>query len=731
MLVIATALLLFAFASVVSILLIQHDREELVRAVQDRNRAFMSAVDAELAGHIARVQQLVALRSVESDDVSEIQRDLHAMLPTQRDWLTLILLTPDGQQVVNAVAPNGVQLPAANEMESLRRTVETMQPSIGNMSRGRLVDGLGIPIRVPVIRDAKVVFILTAVVRQQAFAALLARQQVPDGWVAGIVDAKGQIVARVPPLAPGSLPAQVFLDAIAKSAEGWTRMTTLEGIDNFTAHKTSDFSHWTVSIAIPTSVVLGASQGAALGLAVGVMVTIALGVGIAVVLGRRISRPIGQLAAKAPLLGSGKAAEVPVTQIDEVRQLGEALQSASAAIRVRQELAEQQRQALEAGDRAKDEFIAMLSHELRNPLAALTSASQILAAVRTVNKTVDAVQGVIERQTQQMTRLVEDLLDVSRVATGKITLDKEALDLGELVGGVVRTWQQAGRLADRRLTTTLNEVWVNGDYARLEQVVTNLLHNAVKFTGNGAGITVTVDSLDDHARLGVADEGAGIPAEELSRVFEPFVQAPQGLSRHQGGLGLGLAIVQRLIRLHGGTAHAESEGPNRGSCFTVLLPSIPPSSIHHLRSLHRTSASSVKRVLLVEDNDDARGSMAMLLRVEGFDVEAECDGMSALASCNRALPDLALLDIGLPDIDGYEVARRIRAMPGAQHCILIAVTGYGQPEDVAKALAAGFDHHITKPLTLSALHEALAMMQRGRSAGTAAPTSRHDEPESR
>jgi signal transduction histidine kinase/CheY-like chemotaxis protein len=598
--------------------------------------------------------------------------------------------------------------------------VTTQRPSISPIVKSRRSDSTGVAVRVPIARNGHVAYVLSAVVKQETFGALLQRQETPAGWVAGIYDDKGQTVARIPYRAPGARPVQAFLDAIARGSEGWTRMTSLEGIDNFTAHKTSDVTHWTVGVAMPTTVVLAGSNRAAAVLAAGILLTIAAALVITFFLGRRLARPIVELAAKAPLLTSGKAVDVPVTRIEEVTKLGEALKSASAAIRVRQELAEQQRQALEASDRAKDEFIAMLSHEMRNPLAALKSASYLLGATEHGNETVRAIQGVVERQTQHMTRLVEDLLDVSRIVMGKMTLEKELVDFADLVRGVLATWDQSGRFAHHRVTTRVEPAWVEGDRARLEQVVANLLHNAAKFTPAERSISVVVDTDGPNVRLMVADEGMGIPADALARVFEPFVQGPQGLDRQHGGLGVGLALVQRLVHLHDGRVAAQSEGPDRGSRFTVLLPAASPPALHKADAPAEVRAGVANRVLVVEDNDDARCSLSMLLQMQGYAVEATATGEAGIAAAGASMPDLVLLDIGLPDVDGYEVARRIRALAGGGNCIIVAVTGYGQPKDVDRALGGGFDSHVTKPMTLATLRHLLSSIGTRRSTKTAA-----------
>jgi PAS domain S-box-containing protein len=344
--------------------------------------------------------------------------------------------------------------------------------------------------------------------------------------------------------------------------------------------------------------------------------------------------------------------------------------------------------------RSKDEFLAMLAHELRNPLAAIASAAGVLEAAGDDAAVAARSRQVIQRQTGHLNRLMDDLLDVARLTADKLVLAPAAVDLAEVAAHCVADLAQAGELGAHGVEVAAREAWVRGDAARLQQVIANLLTNAVKHTPPGGRIALEVGREAGDAVLAVTDTGAGIASELLPRIFDLFAQGEQGLDPARAGLGLGLALVRRLVEQHGGRVEAHSAGPGRGSRFVVSLPAIEapePSAAHP-----RAEAAARARVLVVDDNADVRDMLELLLEVHGHEVHATGDAESALAEARARPPDIALVDLGLPGIDGHELARRLRAaMPGVR---LVAVTGYGQPEDRRRSAEAGFDEHLVKPV---------------------------------
>ena len=349
----------------------------------------------------------------------------------------------------------------------------------------------------------------------------------------------------------------------------------------------------------------------------------------------------------------------------------------------------------EAANRSKDEFLAMLSHELRNPLGAISSAIQVLDRVGDASLGARA-RGVIARQTQHLSRLVEDLLDVSRAVTGKIAIRREVVDLAAVAERVMAgtAARHATRAGD--ISLAARPVRVLGDAVRLEQVLTNLVDNALKYTPSGGRVAVSVHEEQGAAVLAVDDSGVGIEPALLPHVFDLFVQADRSLERTAGGLGIGLTLVRQIVELHGGTVAASSDGIGRGSRFTVRLPTTlaaPPAA-----GAPPADGDRRLRILVVEDNDDAREMLRELGRLLGHEIHDVADGASGVEMAIRLRPDVTLIDIGLPGIDGYEVARRIRSEVGGRCLRLVALTGYGRAEDRERALAAGYDEHLVKPV---------------------------------
>ena len=357
-------------------------------------------------------------------------------------------------------------------------------------------------------------------------------------------------------------------------------------------------------------------------------------------------------------------------------------------------------------NRAKDEFLATLSHELRNPLGAIANAVVALERRSGTEEAAVRLRQIIQRQTHHLTRLVDDLLDVARATAGKIPVDRQPIDLSEVAGGCVRSLRESGRARRHRVTFRAESVIVSADATRLAQIITNMLDNAVKFTPSGGSVDVDVWREGQDAVLRVSDTGIGIGAEMLPRVFELFAQAGQPMDRSVGGLGIGLTLSRRLVEMLGGTIAASSEGHGRGAQFTVRLPveaagAPPPRPV-------TPAPDRSRRILIVEDNDDARESLRLLLESLGHHVLEAGDGPRGLALALHHRPEVVLIDLGLPELDGYEVARALRESPIGKTAALIAVTGYGQADDRRRSKDAGFDAHLVKPVSLGVLASLLA-----------------------
>ena len=365
------------------------------------------------------------------------------------------------------------------------------------------------------------------------------------------------------------------------------------------------------------------------------------------------------------------------------------------------------RTQLETADRQKDEFLAMLAHELRNPLAPIRSAAEVLARTAPAEQYAQSAVNVVQRQVGILVRLVDDLLDVSRITQGRIELRRKPIKLADVIAQAVETVDPLIKERRHRLSVTSHgTLRVNGDPARLVQCVANVLTNAAKYTDAGGEILIESRADRGQAVLAITDNGVGIPAELLPHLFVLFVQSARTLDRSQGGLGIGLSVVKRLIEMHGGEVTASSGGVGRGATFEIRLPLAVAQD-----ELAETAAHEVppkRRVLVVDDNADAANTLAMLLNLDGHEVRAVYSARTALDEVRGFEPDVVLLDIGLPEMDGYEVARRIREQSAFAGLRLVALTGYGQTEDRQRTRAAGFDDHLVKPVDMKALQEALA-----------------------
>jgi len=368
---------------------------------------------------------------------------------------------------------------------------------------------------------------------------------------------------------------------------------------------------------------------------------------------------------------------------------------------------------LQLASRRKDEFLAMLSHELRNPLAPIRNAAEVMRRIAPADPGIAWAREVVERQVTHLAQLVDDLLDVSRITQGKISLKKEPVELGKVVQQSVETARSLIDAKKHHLSVSLpaSPIWVHGDFARLSQVVGNILNNAAKYTGEGGRIELSARADRGEVVVSVRVNGIGIDHKLLPHVFELFTQGERSLDRSQGGLGVGLTVVERLVELHQGRVEVKSDGIGKGSLFRVILPCISEVPQAEGVAQHDSLAglsSGGRRVLVVDDNIDAAESIAVFLRLEGHEVRTVSDGPQAIAIAQVFAPQVAVVDIGLPGMNGYEVARRLRQKGADAPALLIALTGYGQKEDRLRSNEAGFHHHFVKPADPRAIQAAIA-----------------------
>jgi signal transduction histidine kinase len=427
-----------------------------------------------------------------------------------------------------------------------------------------------------------------------------------------------------------------------------------------------------------------------------------------------------EAAALCPLLGGGQLRGV-LLLFTEADRMDPSRQALAKEVVSRASIAMENARlytAVQEADRRKNEFLAMLAHELRNPLAPIRNAVHIMQGEDVAANTMTWARDVIGRQADHMARLIDDLLDVSRIVQGKVTVKPEKLSLAAIIERSVEASAPRTQAREQKIVVQLPQepVEVQGDVVRLAQVLSNVINNASKFSGPNTTIRITAAYADREVRIAVKDEGAGIAGDFLPHIFDLFAQGDQSLDRSQGGLGIGLTLVKHLVELHGGRVTAFSEGPGKGTEIVVHLPAqlasrtpaMPPVPAPAApRATATTRAKAPARILVVDDLAASAETLMMLLEMEGFDVKTAHDGMSALKIAEDFRPDVVLLDIGLPGMNGFEVANRLRSQPQCRDALLIALTGYGEAESRTKSVQAGFDFHMVKPADVNQL---LAML---------------------
>ena len=417
-------------------------------------------------------------------------------------------------------------------------------------------------------------------------------------------------------------------------------------------------------------------------------------------------------------LGNVTVLERPMQVSALVSAVKTALRARHRQCQIREHLAAQERTEAElrVNDRRKDEFLAILAHELRNPLAPIRNSLQVLQLSRFDDPLLDRIAQMMERQVNQMVRLVDDLMEVSRITRGEIELRREAVEVNTILAAAVETSRPLLQTAEINLQLSLpNEpLALDGDPVRLAQIFSNVLNNAAKYSFTGGTVWLSAAEAGDWVVVSVRDTGTGIPPEMLPRVFDMFTQIDRDVGRAKGGLGIGLTLVKTLVEMHGGTVDARSQGLGSGSEFVIRLPRDPRRSNGATQKATDSRTLASRRVLVVDDNRDAVESLSMLLRLLGADVRTAYDGPNALSLLEQFVPDVILLDLGMPGMDGLEVARRIRKQPALDEVKLIALSGWGQDADRVRSRAAGFDHHLVKPADLGSLQRMLGP------AGTAA-----------
>jgi len=711
------------FSAVALDMLLSSERRAALRSLDESARATALLVDRELSSAEAALHVLAMSPHLAAGDMANFYR--HARTADRGDGGRTILFAPNGQQIINTVVPLGSPLPPPPVYVTARtqQVIRTQSTVVSGMITGAVQQKPVTTINVPVPLDQGQRYVLGSVFGTHYFQALLAQRRVPPAWKVAITDRNGRFVARSLHWTNliGQQADPEFLAEVGDKAEGRLSYTTREGVEVYGAFVRSAMSGWVVSA--PVDEVEASARKAVITISLGLLVTLASALAMASFFGCRLLDAIERAARAAAALAHGRVPEPETVGVAEVDELHHALQdagrmlAASEAERAALLQSEQEaRASAERQNKSKDEFLAMLGHELRNPLSGIMGALQLIELAGVPEERKLRAREILRRQAGHLTHIVDDLLDVARLSQGKIRLELLPVDLAGAVQATFDALRAAGRTG-HAMTLELAPVWVMADRTRLDQVINNLLTNALKYTPAGGGIHVRVAVENGQALLSVRDTGIGIAPELLPRLFDIFIQGAVSLDRSEGGLGIGLSLVRQLVQLHGGTIGAESGGPGQGSTFTVRLPLAreQPHALPDAPSaapFQDTAGAPLDcTVLLVEDNEDARHVLAEKLAALGARVLQAADGRAGVEAALDGAPDVAVVDVGLPAMNGYEVARRLRATASTAHIGLIALTGYGQDADKRSAAEAGFDTHFVKPVQFERLAQAIRRLK--------------------
>ncbi|MGX4641220.1 hybrid sensor histidine kinase/response regulator [Massilia sp. SYSU DXS3249] len=718
MLLVALAILPLALMTILGGI---REREQAIEASEENLRRLTNLAAANEAQSIERARQiLVDLASV-PDLMGETARCnalLADVLDRNEGYANFGLIQMDGNVTCSGVPMlHPVNL---GDRPHFKRAILERRFIAGDYVFGRVIRRHTINLTYPVIdragRDVAVVFAAMDLAGLDTFVADI---NLPPGSVLVTSDANGSIISRRPDPERwfGTKVSATLREAMRSAGRHAVVLRGSDGVERlhtFARVGPASLSDYTITIGIPVETVTAGARRAQLMSLIGLAATTMLAMLAAWLAGDvLIVQRVRKLMDTARSIAAGKLdarSGIPYER-EEIGQLAEALDEMAASLQKKEAARGLAERELRAADQRKDEFLAMLAHELRNPLAPISTGAHLLKLLHSDNAQITQTCAIIARQVEHMTGLVDDLLDVSRVTRGLVSISTQVLDLRQVIDDAAE--QIRPLITTRRHSVVLDllpdAAPVKGDHKRLVQVLANVLNNATKYTPEGGRIELRLIEDGPDYMITISDDGIGMEPQLVARVFDLFTQAERTPDRSQGGLGLGLALAKSLVELHGGTVRASSPGLGQGSTFTIRLPRHTQELPHAVAqtSGQATPARPLK-VLLVDDNLDAVHTLQLFLGAAGHQVEIAYCGAVAVDVARVFGPDVCLLDIGLPDFDGNELARRLRRLPEATHAMLIATTGYGRQQDRDAAMAAGFDHYIVKPVNTVELSDLLA-----------------------
>ncbi|HWT71889.1 MAG TPA: ATP-binding protein [Oxalicibacterium sp.] len=709
------------FSAVAISTLFDTQRDAVLQGARETLHSSVLRADAELSKAVMAVKVLAQSGNLASENWPAFYRQ--AVDADADSRMITVVIDQSGHQRMNTFVAYGAPLLQTVPATDIRTIFTPTTPQISNVALGRLSHRHVVSVYLPVTARSGARYVVAQVMFASHFQELLPPLRDRDSGVHSMFDRNGMLIASNAGSEgePGTPAGLELRHAMTKEPEGMLR-TTAEGQERYTLFARSALSGWTFTLNLPVSNVESVPRKAMGLMALELFCVVVFATVAAAFFARRLTRSIECAFDSATALRQGMLPALHNSGIREFEELQSAMHEAGLVLKKveaeRVDLLKREREARSSAENknaTKDQFLAMLGHELRNPLAPISSAAQLLAMGGVDEARIKRATSIIVRQVKHMTYLVDDLLDVSRVTRGLIKLDRDVLDVKQILTDALEQVRPSIAALHHHFTSTIPEenICVMGDHKRLVQIFTNLLGNAAKYTPEGGHIALTVQLQNADVVITVQDDGIGMTPELLERAFELFAQAERTSERSQGGLGLGLALVKSLVVAHGGKVSAHSDGLGKGSTFSVSLPrELNCDKPLQVDEMLTSATSKSLRILIVDDNRDAANMLGEVVKAIGHSPIVEYNPGKALKRAASELPDVCLLDIGLPQMDGYELARRLRVQNRTSKMVLIAVTGYGQQGDCKHALSSGFDYHFVKPVDTEALSALLGDIAR-------------------